>query len=122
MLPRLFEVLPDISNNERWSLLQSVVRVWDTYYPLGESKDLAFDLGSLLFELSFYNEAILYFDLSSKIYGRSEGAVYNIALCHCLSGNFKAASPLIDELRTINPQNAGLDLLDEQFSQRVSHD
>ena len=41
MLPRLFELLPTITDDERWNLFLAIPRIWDTYYPLGEPEDLA---------------------------------------------------------------------------------
>jgi tetratricopeptide (TPR) repeat protein len=87
MLPRLHETLPTISINERWTLYQTIIRIWDTYYPLGEPHDLAFDLACLLMLLEFFPEAIVYFELSLDIYGQEANTLFNIALCHHLLGN-----------------------------------
>ncbi|MCX6219088.1 hypothetical protein [Spirosoma sp.] len=105
MLPRLFEILPTITDNERWNLLLAVPRIWDTYFPLGETEDLAANLGDLLVALNFYQEAILYFELSVYIYGKKADVYYKIALCHCLVGDFSTAAPLLNELLVYAPDN-----------------
>ncbi len=50
MLPRLFELLPTITDTQRWNLFLAIPRIWDTYYPLGEEADLADDLGDQPFQ------------------------------------------------------------------------
>lgn len=108
MLPRLLEILPTIYDNQRWNLFLSIPRIWDTYYPLGESDDLAEDLGDLLFALAFYQEAILYFEKSVMIYGKTAHILYKIAICYYLLGDFSNASLIIKELLADDPDNVDL--------------
>ncbi len=120
MLPRLFEILPTISDNERWNLFLIIPRIWDTYYPLGEAEDLADNLGDLLLALDFYQEAILYFEKSIMIYGRVAETLYKIAICHCLLGAFAAAVPLIEKLRAYEPENEALQALIQEFEEELA--
>ncbi len=115
MLPRLFALIPDISEAQRWGLFQAIHRVWAMYYPLRESTDLAFDLGNLLYALAFYEEAIVYFELSIKIYGQAPATLFNIALCLCLLGEFSLAVPIVTALKANVPDSDALRSLLEQF-------
>jgi SAM-dependent MidA family methyltransferase len=108
MLPRLFDLLPTLADNQRWNLFLAIPRIWDTYYPLGEPDDLAFDLGDLLLALAFYQEAILYYEKSVMIYGKDADTLSKSALCHCLLGAFSTAAPIIEELRAYDPDNEAL--------------
>ncbi|MFT4757767.1 MAG: tetratricopeptide (TPR) repeat protein [Vicingaceae bacterium] len=115
MLPDLLAQIETISNNERWNLMLLIPRIWDTYFPLGEADDLPTKLGNLLFELKFYKEAIIYFEKSIVIYGKTEHVLYNIALCYCLFDNIDATRPIITELMELNPDNKSLKELIEIF-------
>lgn len=108
MLPRLFEIVPEISESERLNLLMVIPRIWDTYYPLGESENLANDLGNLLLILAFYHEALLFFEKSALIYGNEADTTYKLALCHCMLGQFSVAAPMIEELKALAPNNEAL--------------
>lgn len=115
MLTRLFEILSEISENERLNLLMVIPRIWDTYYPLGELEDLADDLGNLLMALAFYQEAVLFFEKSVMIYGQDASMLYKMALCHCMLGDFSTAAPMIEELKGFDPENEALFSLIEIF-------
>ena len=60
-LPRLTELAPDATPDERRSLRDAVHRVWSLYFHLGEDTDLAYGIGGLLYALSDYPAAISYF-------------------------------------------------------------
>ncbi|QMU64478.1 MAG: hypothetical protein GKR88_09415 [Flavobacteriaceae bacterium] len=108
ILPRLFELISDLSDEERRVLFHTVPRIWDTYYPLGEPQDLACKLGNLLFMLGFYSEAVLYFEKSVGIYGKKAGSLFGLACCYCYSGAFDLAAPVIRELLVRTPENKTL--------------
>ncbi len=122
MLARLFEILPEISENERLNMLMTVPRIWDTYYPLGEAEDLASDLGNLLLALEFYHEALLLFEKSVLIYGNEADTLYKLAVCHCMLGQFSSAAPIIEKLKEFNPDDQALLSLIETFGAKQTSD
>jgi hypothetical protein len=105
LLPRILELVPESTEAERLSLLQASSRIWDTYYPLGERNDLAFELGCLLSRLRFYREATAYFQLSIAIYGESTGALFNAALCLHLLGEIETPRSYLDSILAHDPKN-----------------
>jgi tetratricopeptide (TPR) repeat protein len=115
MLPRLYKLVPVLQENERWNIFLTVPRVWDTYFPLGEPADLASELGKLLMDLDYFEEALVYFEKSILIYGKTSEVQYEVALCYCLSGSFENAAPIIAELMTIDPENEALQMLLTDF-------
>ena len=118
MLPDLLNELETISSNERWNILMIVHRIWDTYFPLGEAEDLAANLGNLLLELQFYEEAIRYYEKSIVIYGKMDHILYNMALCYCLLDDYNTASPIIAELQALDPDNALSTALINKFGKK----
>lgn len=115
MLPDLKGQIESMSSNERWSLLLMVPRIWDTYFPLVEADNLASNLGNLLMELHFFEEALLYYQKSFDIYGRTEDVLYHTALCHCMLENKEAAKPFVAELLEHHPMSESLQLLFTTF-------
>ena len=119
LLPYLTKLLSEVSDRQRDNLFMLFPSIWDTYYHIGEGDDLAFELGELLLSLLFYQEAALYFEKSLKHYGRHGLTIYKLALCHCLSGAFKWATPLIEELQGIDPTNDALVALINKYQENL---
>jgi len=120
MLPRLLELLPTLSEAQRQNLSLAIPRIWETYYPLGEPETLAGDLGDLLLALDSYREAILYYQESVKLNGQDPDTLFKIAVCHCLLGEFAAASPIIAALQEQDPENKALQDLVQEFEAELA--
>lgn len=115
LLPRMLQLADDMDDRERQSLFLIIPRIWGTHFHLGENHDLALDIGTLLLELVYYQEAVLYFEESLKLYGEQAEVLYKLALCHCLSEAFHLASPYILQLKKTNPDSALLEKLYATF-------
>ena len=67
--PTLIEHLDTASEPLQQELYRAIEHIWDTYYPIGEQKDLAFHLAKLLYKMECYQEASLYLQYSLMLYG-----------------------------------------------------
>ena len=81
-LPALKRFLPEMSDQQKRQLQDAIVNMWDGYLPIGEESDLAFELGTFLLEMEFYEDALEFLQLSVEQYGLAPGTAYNIAVCH----------------------------------------
>ncbi|MRW89636.1 tetratricopeptide repeat protein [Duganella sp. FT80W] len=104
-IPRLAALAPTLSAGEVAELKRMLDRVWDAYFPLGEERDLAFDIGCLLYEVGDYRHALHYFDWSVAIYGEHGGTMFNIAACYDQLGQFPAARTVLEKLMASEPEN-----------------
>lgn len=116
MLPDLKREINALSENQRLNLLMIIPRIWDNYFPLKEATDIAANLGDVLFQLGLYTEAILFYEKSLLIYGRTEHILHNITLCFCLLDKIVSALPLIHELKLSYPENQRMNQLEETFN------
>jgi len=80
--PRLKQVIKAITHKERRRLAQAMEQVWKSYFSIGEAYDLAFELGSIHYDLGYYQEALKYFDHSEELHGKKSDTYYNQVLCH----------------------------------------
>ncbi len=97
MLPRINQLLGDLDDSMRWTLFQTVHRVWEKYFPLQEENDLAAKIGNLLLELDFPKEALTYYERSIQIYGSDDDVLFQCAVCHhCLNNTSDATTILTD--------------------------
>jgi tetratricopeptide (TPR) repeat protein len=105
LVPRLHELLPGISAPERRELLEAISEVWDIYYPIGEAQDLAFDMGTLLYQLDEYEDALTYFRHSIGGYGPRAATLTNMALCQYMLGDMEAARASVESALAQAPDN-----------------
>lgn len=82
LLPRLKQVSHQITFNQRKRLAQTMHQTWNRYFTLNEPYDLAFEIGGMLYQLGFYQDALSYFQYSIDLYGHTADVFYNRALCY----------------------------------------
>lgn len=103
-MPALKKHLPDISNIQKQKLRETVMKVWDSYLPIGEDNDLAFQLGTLLLELDFYEDALEFLQHSVDLYGMAPGTAYNIGVCHYSLGQVAQALTYVNQALELDPE------------------
>lgn len=102
-LPRLHELVEEFTEDERFTVLQMAGRIWDGHYPLGETVDMAFEIGTLLLNLAFFQEALNFFHLSEKIYGKKTTVTFAKAAAYALNNHPQKAIDLLNELLHKDP-------------------
>jgi len=82
LFDRLKQLLSSITYNERHRILQAMHEVWEMYFSLNESYDLAFELGGIFYALGAYEDALSYFHRSEELFGSKPDTYYNKALSY----------------------------------------
>lgn len=104
-LPRLRELAGEFDADERARVAALIDEVWEMYFPLGEIRDLSYDMACLLYEMDDYPRALQYFQRSLQIYGPHTGTYCNMAVCHQLLGQPELAEPLARKVVQADPEN-----------------
>jgi len=89
--PTLMKHAASASSFFRQEIHRMVHEVWSHYFPLQETRDLAFFLGSLLCEIDCHADALPYFHKSAAAYGPDPTTVYHIGLCLYHMGHLEEA-------------------------------
>lgn len=90
--------------------------VWKMYYPIGETLDIAFQLGMLLYALDDYEEAMVYFQYSLELHGLDPSTTYNLALCCFALQRHKEALEWVEETLETDPAFEGAQSLWQEIS------
>ena len=82
LLPSIKQLSKDISIKQRTRLKQTIIEVWNKYYSIKDDYDLSYELGGLMYDLGYYDEALGYFKYSSVTFGNKIDVDYNQILCY----------------------------------------
>jgi len=105
-LPRLCTLADGLDRDEHRALSDTIDRVWDLYFPLGENLNLANGIALLLFEMGAYRQALKFLARSVEMYGQDTGTLANMALCHLFLGQEQEAKALLQTMLANDPANA----------------
>lgn len=105
-LPRLTELAAGLDRDERRAVSDTIDRVWDLYFPLGESLDLANAISCLLYEMKDYRRALDFCARSLEIYQPDAGTLTNMAACHHRLGENEKAKALLRAALEQDPEDA----------------
>lgn len=119
-LPEVKKQLPDMTNCQKQRLHEAILKVWDTYLPIGEDSDLAFELGTLLLEMGFYAEALEFLQRSVDLYGVAPGNTYNIAACYYSLGRMDQALDYVNQALSLDHEFAEAMTLQRELESALS--
>lgn len=76
------EALPNANEKQQQTLIATIDKVWDHFYPIGPSSgDFVLNLGTLLLDMKQLPLAKTYFERSLQLSGPNEKVLKNIAAC-----------------------------------------
>ncbi|WP_160686908.1 tetratricopeptide repeat protein [Clostridium sp. C2-6-12] len=78
----LLERIQTEENFPQDELVDSINKVWEYYFPIGEEGDLGYYFGSILGYLGQDIDALRFFETSLEFYGECSETYYEIALCY----------------------------------------
>lgn len=78
----LLERIQTEENFPKDELINSINKVWEYYFPIGEEGDLGYYFGSILGYFGHDIDALRFFETSLEFYGECPETNYEIALCY----------------------------------------
>ena len=107
LYPALQEKLTEATEPLKSAILETAQRVWENYYPIGETEDVPFQLGMLLYTIDHFAEALTFFQHSYALQGADPSTCYNLSLCYHQLGQLDEALKSIDETLDLDPAFEG---------------
>lgn len=78
-------------------------QAWDNYFHIGETPDLPFGFGLLLYEMGYFREAMTYFERSLALHGEAPATLVSIGTCLLQLGDPEAALRRVEEALALDP-------------------
>lgn len=101
--PRLLSLAPELREAERRELSRAAGRIWEAYLPIGEERNLSFELGVLLLSIGDAGEARMHFERSRDLRGPDVPTLCNLALCHLRLGSLQSALAEAGDALALDP-------------------
>ncbi|WP_256762031.1 SAM-dependent methyltransferase [Cohnella sp. WQ 127256] len=104
---RIWALLATANEAEMEDIRNGIQFMWRSYYPVEERPNFALDIGLLLFQMEFYQDALVFFVRSLQYHETDFDVIYHLAVC-CYEVGDDAAS-LEYSLRTLamEPEHEG---------------
>lgn len=113
LMPQLKELSKAITLKERTRISETMHKVWELYFFIGESYDLAYEMGSLFYDLGFYESGIEFFDHSTALHGIKPDTLYNKVLSYYQLRQDKLFAETLKEAKSLFPDFSKFEELDK---------
>lgn len=104
-IPALNNKLDDIAEQLKTELYHALYKIWENFFPIGEDNDIDFQIGTVLFRLEHYQEAITFFENSLEHYGEDARTLSNMGLCYYFLKNYTESLKLMEKVVTLAPEH-----------------
>lgn len=95
--------LPRVTVGLKNDLLRGADMIWGNYYHLDSDKDVAFELGRMMFGLQMWKRAIDYYQLSMSLCGEHHVTQHNMGLCYSSLGFMEKSAACFERSLELKP-------------------
>ena len=103
LFPALLEAMPSVPEPVKGEVHRTLCNVWRHYFPIGEPIDLALCIGFVLSAMSWYPEAIEFFDRSVTELGTTAESAFAMAAARYGQRNLADAREWVDRALVLEP-------------------
>jgi hypothetical protein len=104
-VPALLEELPSAPQRLHPEIVYGIQQAWDLYYPIGESTDVPFGIGALLYGLERYEPALEFFNRSLRDFGEDPRTTLNLAMTTYRLERREETLQWLDRTLQLDPDN-----------------
>lgn len=83
--------MEDLPTLQKRELFLALTRCWANYFPIGETKDLPFEIARVLFRMEYFEPALAFYQESLRLFGPHKMTYHNMGLCHYYLRRLKQA-------------------------------
>lgn len=116
---RIWELIPTSKEYEVEDVRRGIQLMWKTYYPLEERRNLALDCGLILYQMEFYEDALLFFERSLLHSEADFEVLYYMAVCCYESSMNDAAREYTLRSLMLEPEHEGALALQALLSENI---
>ncbi len=71
----------ELNFKERREIALALGKVWENYFPIGESRDVPFEIARILFRIEHYERSLQFYQESLRLFGPHRMTHHNMGMC-----------------------------------------
>jgi tetratricopeptide (TPR) repeat protein len=95
--------LDDIPTLHKRELFLALTRSWQNYFPIGESKDVPFEIARILFRMEFFEQSLHFYEESLRLFGKHKMTFHNMGLCYYYMRRLSQAREAFESALELEP-------------------
>lgn len=93
----------ELSGRQSRRVRRALLEVWKLYFPIGDGRDVPFEIGFVLYGMKRYAEAMYYYERSIEFHGPHEATLFNMGLCQYQLGQSQEALACFERSLEVSP-------------------
>jgi tetratricopeptide (TPR) repeat protein len=92
-----------LSTLHKRELSVALTRSWENHFPIGEDRDLAFEIARVFFRLEFFEQALHFYGESTRIFGEHNKTYHNMGLCFYFLRRLEESKKMFEKSLSLDP-------------------
>lgn len=93
----------ELTGRQARRVRRALLEVWKLYFPIGDGRDVPFEIGFVLYGMKRYAEAMYYYERSIEFHGPHEATLFNMGLCQYQLGQSGHALAYFERSLEVSP-------------------
>ena len=93
----------NVSAKEKREIFVTLSKVWANYFPIGETKDVPFEIARILFRLEYYEPSLTFYEESLRLFGTHKMTFHNMGLCYYYLRRLEQAKASFEKSLELDP-------------------
>ncbi len=108
----------ELSASAEQSILNGIERAWRFFFKLEKSQDIAFAIGTILYNLEYNERAVEFYNYSLDFFGKEKDTYFNLTLAYQAMGDYVKAQEMINESLKLAPKDKSLIELQKEIAEQ----
>jgi tetratricopeptide (TPR) repeat protein len=93
----------ELSSLRKRELFLALTRSWENYFSIGEDRDLPFEIARILFRLGFFEQALHFYEESTRLFGEHKNTYQNMGLCFYFLRRLEESKRMFEKSLSLDP-------------------
>lgn len=93
----------EMSTLNKREIFLALTRTWANYFPIGEAKDVPFEVARILFRMEYFEQSLVFYEESLRLFGPHKMTHHNMGLCYYYLRRLGQAKAAFEKALELDP-------------------